>query len=171
LGRVAALAIGVVILPWALINALVISQLAMTMADPADIMFYMPWVTLTLFIVPMGAAARLSLVLPAAAIGERLGFAASWRAMRGSTLRFLGGALLVCVPMFVAGRLATMAVTRLFGDWGVAFDLVRAAVVVGGWIALVGLAATYLSLAYRFFVQGRDQLDDASVDQLREHFS
>jgi len=171
LGRVAALAIGVVILPWALINALVISQLAMTMADPADIMFYMPWVTLTLFIVPMAAAARLSLVLPAAAIGEPLGFVASWRAMRGSTLRFLGGALLVCVPAFVAGRLATMAVTRLFGDWGVAFDLVRAAVVVVGWIALVGLAATYLSLAYRFFVQGRDQLDDASVDQLREHFS
>jgi hypothetical protein len=170
LGRAAVLTIGVVVLPWVLINALVLS-FVMATAGPAEFIPYMPLVTVALLFVPMPVAARLSLVLPAAAIGERLGFVASWRSMRGSTWRFIGGALLVCGPVLVAGRLATNAVTGLFGDWGVAFDLLRAAVVVGSWFVLVGLASTYLSLAYRFFVQGRDRLDDGTVEQLREQFS
>jgi hypothetical protein len=171
LGRVAVLTIGVVLFPWALINALVMWSFAVAMADPAEFMPYMPLVTVALLFVPLLAAARLSLALPAAATGERLGFVASWRSMRGSSWRFLGGALLVCGPVLIAGRLATNVVTGLFGGWGVAFDLLRTAVVVGSWFLLVGLAATYLSLAYRFFVQGRDRLDDATADQLRQHFS
>jgi hypothetical protein len=172
-GRGAVLTIGVVGLPWALINGLVIWLFVMATPAPApaDFMPYVPLFSMASLFVPILVAARLSLVLPAAAIGERLGFVASWRSMRGSWWRFLGGALLVCGPVLIAGRLATNVVTGLFGEWGVAFDLLRAAVVVGSWFVLVGLAATYLSLAYRFFVQGRDRLDDATVDQLREHFS
>lgn len=54
---------------------------------------------------------------------------------------------------------------------GFLLALVRAGAVVGGWTIVVGFSATYLSLAYRFFVGGRDRLDDGTVDTLKEQFS
>lgn len=102
---------------------------------------------------------------------DRLSLKDSWRATRGSGWRFLGGALLVVVPVFVAGRLFLSLARGLLGLVSGEASFVHAALVIASWLFMVGLGATYLALAYRFFVQGRDRLDDGTLEALKEQFS
>jgi hypothetical protein len=85
-------------------------------------------------------------------------------------LRFLGGALLVVVPAVIASRVAVRIVASVLPSSNWAFGSIRMAVTITVWFFMVGLATTYLSLAYRFFVQRRDQLEGGDIDSLREAF-
>lgn len=169
-GAAAALILGFVLVPSLLITAVGMS-LALSASAPAEAVSYVPLLALILLVFPSMIAARLSLALPAASVGDRLSLKDSWRATRGSGWRFLGGALLVVVPVFVAGRLFLSLARGLLGLVSGEASFVHAALVIASWLFMVGLGATYLALAYRFFVQGRDRLDDGTLEALKEQFS
>lgn len=104
---------------------------------------------------------RLSLVLPAVALGERLSLRDAWRTTRGNTLRL---ALATCVCMLPAW---VPALPYLWWDWSAA-TVSRAAYVGGELIVSLSIAVltifavTLLSLMYRFFAASSQGAEGAS---------
>lgn len=95
---------------------------------------------------------RLSLVLPAIALGERLSLAGAWRATRGNTWRLAWASLLCSLPPLVPST---------FLLWYVDSSARTASVIAGAvsslaYVLFVTIAVTLLSLAYRHFVRQRD---------------
>lgn len=161
LGVLFVLVFGVILLPMMIIN-MVVPRTAMDLATIA--------VIVAAIVAPFMSAGRLSLVLPAAAIGERLSFVGAWQAMEDNSLRFLGGAFLIVVPSTIASWIIQGVVENFLPAEGWAFGAVRIALTILLWFFVVALATTYLSLAYRFFVQKRDRLESGDLDSLREAF-
>lgn len=161
LGLVCALVFGVILLPIAIVNLIMVR----TTTDLATIV-----VIVAAVVAPIMSAGRLSLVLPAAAIGQQLSFVGAWQAMEGNALRFLGGALLGGVPPAIASFVVLGVVENFLLESGWVFSAVYVSWTILFWFFMVGLATTYLSLAFRFFVQKRDQMDSGNVDALREAF-
>jgi len=92
---------------------------------------------------------RVSLVLPAIALGEPLSLADAWRATRGNTWRLAWASLLCSLPPFVP-------FVPLF--WYADLDARTASVIIGtifslAYVLIVTIAVTLLSLAYRYFVR------------------
>jgi hypothetical protein len=111
---------------------------------------------------------RWSLSLPAVAAGaERSSMSASWAMTRGNALRLFGGciSLVVCTDIFY--RVGYVVLGGIIGTLGLPEASAPAAAVlsVATWTLFVGLFATYLSLAYRFFAGRQD------AELLREEFS
>lgn len=162
LGVLCALVFGVILLPTMVIN-IVVARTAMDLATIA--------VIVAAVVGAFMSAGRLSMTLPAAAIGERLSFVGAWRATEDNSLRFLGGAFLIVVPSIIASWIIEGVVENFLPrdeDW--AFGAIRIALKILLWFFGVGLTTTYLSLAYRFFVQKRDRLESGDLDSLREAF-
>jgi hypothetical protein len=95
---------------------------------------------------------RLSLVLPAIALGERLSLAGAWRATRGNTWRLAWASLLCSLPPLVPST---------FLLWYVDSSVRTASVIAGAvaslaYVLVVTIAVTLLSLAYRHFVRQQD---------------
>jgi hypothetical protein len=93
---------------------------------------------------------RLSLVLPAVAMGEKLTLLRAWRSTRGNTLRLALATLLCLLPAY----LPTLAVvwwpmTRGSESW--ARYVVEQQIVSVGYAILSIFAVTLLSLTYRHF--------------------
>lgn len=95
---------------------------------------------------------RLSLVLPAGALGERLALGDAWRATRGNTWRLAWASLLCSLPPLMPPLVLLWYVdagwTTLSVIGGTVYSL--------AYVLVVTIAVTLLSLAYRFFVEGRD---------------
>lgn len=104
--------------------------------------------------------ARLSLVLPALALGERFSLSKVWRVTRGSTLRFALATSLCMLPALLLRMLVPFLSLFLSEPWWLnqlldslgytVFDSLAYAV-------LTILAVTLLSLTYRFFVLSSDE--------------
>jgi hypothetical protein len=100
-------------------------------------------------------AARLSLVLPAAAIREtRMTFLASWQFTRGSGWRLFLGGLLAVAP---AVGLSLLVIPRILPltpelEWD-AYRVLAIAARVATYFVTVGLATTYLSVCYHHLVR------------------
>ena len=95
---------------------------------------------------------RLSLVLPAGALGERLTLGEAWRATRGNTWRLAGASLLCGLPPLIpAGALLWYTEVSTL-----AVSIIGRTVYSLAYVLIVTIAVTLLSLAYRHFV-GRRQ--------------
>lgn len=142
----------------------------------AELLFFASETLLSLLgVLLLGCAlvvGRASLALPAASIGERrVTFLKSWALTRGGSWRLLAGGLLVSLPPFVGYQLILTLISDSGLTSGFPLAPLRAGALVAGWMIVVGLGATYHSLAYRFFVEGRDRLDGGMIDTLKEQFS
>jgi len=113
--------------------------------------------------VPVGAAValfilafvlpRLSLVLPAAALGERLSAAEAWRASRGNTWRLLWASLLCSLPPYVLlSRPIDLFVRDETQVWSTVAETISSLVNV----LIVAVGVTLLSLSYRHLVRRED---------------
>jgi hypothetical protein len=108
---------------------------------------------------------RLSLVLPALAVGERLSPAQSWRMTRGNTLHLALATLLCTLPGYL---LVVLVLLAFSWDWTEGVED-RAAFAAAGLIISIGfavlavLAVTLLSLTYRFFAGQRDEGQPAAA--------
>jgi hypothetical protein len=95
---------------------------------------------------------RLSLVLPALAVGERLSVGRSWRMTRANTLRLALATLLSTLPAYLFVLLVCLV---LLWDWTAGEDRAVFAfanlIISVGFAVLAILAVTLLSLTYRFF--------------------
>lgn len=101
---------------------------------------------------------RASLVLPAAAVGDRdMSLRRSWRLTRGNTWRLLGlQLLLLAIPLGLSVLAALIGMS--LGDTQVSLWLQVAADTVIGWVfTLVGLAI--LSLLYAWFMHNAPPVD------------
>jgi len=109
------------------------------------------------------AAVRLSLLLPATAIGNRaMKFASSWQRTRGNTLRLVGGLLATTVPPLLLGLVLSVVVAGspdadLFAmtprdvmALGSALAAANA-VGIGAFLLTLPIAIGFLSHAYRHF--------------------
>ena len=105
------------------------------------------------------AAARLSLLFPAAAYGAPLGLGAAWRGMRGNTWRLAACGFITCAPfvLFVALLLSLLLSAMHLGEGaspGPSFGLLllRGVVDTVSNFIVVGLGAAILSGFYRRIV-------------------
>src|SRR5262245_8365043 len=101
---------------------------------------------------------RLSLVLPALAVGERLSPVQSWRMTRGNTLRLALATLLCTLPAYL---LVVLVLLAFSWDWNDGLEdrvpFVAAGLIMSvGFAVLAILAVTLLSLTYRFFAGQRE---------------
>ncbi|HEU4381580.1 MAG TPA: hypothetical protein VFR73_23665 [Hyphomicrobiaceae bacterium] len=92
---------------------------------------------------------RLSLVLPAGALGERLTLGEAWRATRGNTWRLACASLLCSLPPLIP------AAALVFLVEGTSLDesVIGITVYSLAYVLIVTIAVTLLSLAYRHFVE------------------
>jgi hypothetical protein len=124
-----------------------------------------------LFVASILIVARLSLLLPAASAGASFGPVRVWSLTRQNSWRLLFGGILVLAPTVIVLVLLQSLATRVFIPAGlVAAASARAILTVTGWMLLAGLGSTYLSLAYRFFVEKRDDLEGRGIRALVEEF-
>ncbi|MET0192240.1 MAG: hypothetical protein ABW200_02590, partial [Hyphomicrobiaceae bacterium] len=95
---------------------------------------------------------RLSLVLPAGALGERLTLGEAWRATRGNTWRLACASMLCSLPPLIP-----FAVLLWHVDGSaLAVSIIGRTVYSLAYVLIVTIAVTLLSLAYRHFF-GRRQ--------------
>lgn len=102
---------------------------------------------------------RLSLVLPALALGERLSFSKAWRVTRGNTLRFALATCLCMLPALLLLMPLPLLSLVLAGPWWLnqLLDSLGYAVFNSlAYAVLTIFAVTLLSLTYRFFVVPAD---------------
>ena len=97
---------------------------------------------------------RLSLVLPAVALGVRLSLAQAWRMSHGNTLRLALATLLCCLPAF-APMLAALLWAESYGTVDGAGYVVREVINCLSYAVLAIFAVTLLSLTYRLFSSQR----------------
>lgn len=123
---------------------------------PADIRWYFA-VAVTVLAIGIGfaLAARLSLILPAGAVGDRhINLRRSWEITRGNTLRLLGGSMLSSGPAIAMNVVSNAAdqINRASGS-----DVTTLAAFAVWSLVLLGVAlviqASFLSYAYVFFVR------------------
>ena len=95
---------------------------------------------------------RLSLVLPAGALGEQMTLGEAWRATRGNTWRLAWASLLCSLPPLIPFSVLLWYVEA----GGPAVSVVGGTVYSLAYVLIVTIAVTLLSLAYRHFV-GRRQ--------------
>jgi hypothetical protein len=144
-----AVVVAVVGLPGVLVALLILGALGTTAVGAGGAL------VAVLALLSLGAAMRLQLVFPAAAIGEpAVTLRASWRATRGNAWRLLAGTLLVSLPPAAAGVLLSLALGALANVTGslVLGWLGELAPVAGAWVQTPLLAA-FLSYAYLFLRQ------------------
>lgn len=111
-----------------------------------------------LYIVAALVALRLSIALPARAIGERMRFRDAITATRGNSWRIVGGTFLIFVPIGIVH-----AIMNLLLDFQVRMEngdlnwlsivgfLVTMAIALAALVALTLVSVGYISRAYRFF--------------------
>jgi hypothetical protein len=110
-----------------------------------------PALVIVLLVLP-----RLSLVLPALALGARLSPARAWRMSRGNTLRLALATVLCILPAVLP------VLPAVWWEWTAGTED-RVAYVVGelinsvGYAVLIIFAVTLLSLTYRFFAAPGDE--------------
>jgi hypothetical protein len=95
---------------------------------------------------------RLSLVLPAGALGERLTLGEAWRATRGNTWRLAWASMLCGLPPLIPAA----ALLWLIEGSTLAVSIIGRTVYSLAYVLIVTIAVTLLSLAYRHFF-GRGQ--------------
>lgn len=95
---------------------------------------------------------RLSLVLPAGALGERLTLGEAWRATRGNTWRLACASLLCSLPPLIPAAVLVFLVEGRSLDE----SIIGITVYSLAYVLIVTIAVTLLSLAYRHFF-GRRQ--------------
>lgn len=61
-------------------------------------------VSLAGYVLPLALVVRLSLIFPALALGERMSFAGSWSATKGSTWRIVGTILILVIPSLLISQ-------------------------------------------------------------------
>jgi hypothetical protein len=130
---------------------IVTSLLAGDSADPITIGIAFGIILLALaiaiFVLP-----RLSLVLPAIALGENLALAAAWQLTRGNTWRLAMATLLCSLPLALAFAVLFWFLT----DETNISSVLQAAPNALVYVLIVTVGVTLLSLAYRHFVWRQD---------------
>jgi hypothetical protein len=125
--------------------------LATLLAGPAGVgqqQVNMPLHRLLVWIVLAFVLARIHLVLPAIAIGDRtMGIGRSWRLTTGYGVYVLLGILGTAVPL----NLAAILLQLLLGTLGAGFGLVGFALATLIEYAQAAVLAAFLALSYRFF--------------------
>ncbi len=104
-------------------------------------------VTISLFVLP-----RLSLILPAIALGERMSLAQAWRATRGNAWRLAMAGLLCSLPPIVPFALLAWHLDESTRASSVLVQTINSL----AYVLIVTVAVTLLSLAYRHFVRKQD---------------
>jgi hypothetical protein len=117
-------------------------------------------------------SARFALVLPGALFSDpRLTLRASWALTHGNGMRLLAGALAAIGPALFVVSLITGLVAQAFDTTaeaaGIVARTVRPTIL---WLFAAGLASTYTTLCYRFFVEGSGDLQGGGHDTLRDTF-
>lgn len=104
---------------------------------------------------------RASLVFPAAAIGNSLGFRESWRLTKGNTWRVIFAIILAALPTTVVGMIVSIVLLGVYffdptTDVLPSFDtqLIASAIQVPIWIIGTCVGISVWSWCYRFFVEG-----------------
>ena len=130
-----------------LANALFGGDLAAVLLVPA---------VLALYAFAFVAAYRLSVKLPAIALGRRdFSMGDAWRATKGNSWRMLGLLILFLLCLLLIG-LVMLAITYVFGLLGtVGLSVAVAIQVMVNWVATI-LGVTLLTSLYGFFVEGRE---------------
>jgi hypothetical protein len=107
----------------------------------------------------IAVGSRISLVLPAAAVGNReIGIQRSWQITRGNTWRLIGLVLMLLVGATITGVLIGLPLGFLGGVIrgvsGVSSEgFILAAQLVSGWIMIV-ISLAAISLVYAYLVRG-----------------
>lgn len=115
----------------------------------ALVLLYWPWLILPL-------VARMSLVLPAAAIERRISFAQAWTMTRGATWRVVSIGVLCGLPLSI---LFQLTYGPLLLSVAGSFPLMMLVEMAGTIIVFlqIAIAAAGLSLTYRWFSQRNEQ--------------
>ncbi|HEU4381581.1 MAG TPA: hypothetical protein VFR73_23670, partial [Hyphomicrobiaceae bacterium] len=150
------------LVPWYFVIPLLL--LGIVALDEAAVLWAILFLPLAFLVVP-----RFSLVLPAAALGERLSLRQAWRNTRGNTLRLALATALCTLPAALLFKLPPILLVSFERQWvpgadpqlvnviGQLLDSVGYAVLNSlGYAVLTILAVTLLSLTYRFFAEPRD---------------
>jgi hypothetical protein len=153
---------------FAILGVLIVSGVTADMASPQDVpppaVAAVAGVLAVLTFVLWLVTARLALLFPASAYGEKLSWPAAWRLMRGNTWRLLGCGILAGVPFMLAMivLLSSLISASQIGDDGASplesnlgLLLLRGIVETLSNFILVALIATILSEFYRRIVLGR----------------
>lgn len=151
---------------------LTLPQTAFTFAYSSTFNLQVGWLAFV-FSLPVSGllAARLSVTFPAVAVGARTTFRDSWRLTRGNSLRVFAAATLTVAPAYILMSLAANPVVRAAGFSDVTSALASSILSAAKWMLTATLFATFSSLAYRFFVDGRLNLEGGKLETLRETFS
>jgi hypothetical protein len=102
---------------------------------------------------------RLSLVLPAGALGERLTLGEAWHATRGNTWRLAWASLLCSLPPLIP---AAVLLWYVEGSTP-AVSMIGRTVYSLAYVLFVAIAVTLLSVAYRHFVERRQSAAETAA--------